>query len=313
MRSRLPLYLNSLTLEELLYLEQEVDRYEERYRRHYSVLAVQTDKPILRAENAADLNRFARDVRRYVLSSAARGGGAVLMFSPEVSIVLFHSVADAAKSSAALLSALPDLNGRYGNLALRFAVKMGLATGLDTLAPGSPRSVRRSSLVPRASGLALRSAANSLLMDEGSYTEWPERHSVVPAPFDAEGRAVYRVIPGIFSGAGGRYDNDSLMTYLKKVAAHEISTLKYNMERLPGENGDVGDATTSVVQLTLEVYDPEQARNVLFVERIDPRDFADRMDVIKRIVNSMGLAMVRLSQDVVGPDPSEELSAGEIR
>jgi len=283
-----------------LYLEQEVDRHKERYRRHYSVLAVQADKPILRAENARDLNRFSRDVRRYVMNSAARGGGALLMFSPEVSVVLFNSVADAAKSSAALLSALPELNGLYGSPALRFAVKMGLATGLDTLAPGSPRSVRRSELVPRASGLALRSAPNSLLMDESSYAEWPERQSVVLAPFDADGRAVYRVIPGIFSGAGGRYDNEALMKFLKKVAAQEIPTLKYNMTRLPSE-----DDTHSRMQLTLEAYDPEQCRNVSFEEQIDPRDFADRMDVIKRIVNSMGLAMVRLSQDVVCPDPSE--------
>ncbi|MDD5087186.1 MAG: hypothetical protein PHI18_00105 [bacterium] len=305
MRSRLPLFLNSLTLEELLYLDQEVDRHTERYRRHYSVLAVQTDKPVLRAENAADLNRFARDVRRYVLASAAQGVGAVLRFSPEVSIVLFHSVADAAKGSAALLSALPELNGRYGNPTLRFAVKMGLATGLDTLAPGSPRSVRRSSLVPRASGLALRSAPNSLFMDDASYAEWPERHSVVPAPFDAEGQPVYRVIPGIFGSGKERYDNEALMTYLKQVAARDITTLKYNMERLPGSDGDYGDSKGSAVELTLEAYDPEQARNRVFKEKIDPRDFADRMDVIKRIVNSMGLAMVRLSQDVVGPEGSE--------
>lgn len=300
MRSRLPLFLNSLTLEELLYLEQDVDRYKERYRRRYSVLAVQADKPILREENASDLNRFARDVRRYVMSSAAQGGGAILMFSPEVSVVLFNTVADAAKSSAALLSALPELNGRYGSPALRFAVKMGLATGPDTLAPGSPRSVRRSELVPRASELALRSAPNSLLMDENSYAEWPDRQSVVPAPFDANGLALYRVIPGIFSSAGGRYDNESLMKYLKKVAACEITTLKYNMTRIPGE-----DDAYSTMQLTLEAYDPDQCRNVVFEERIDPKDFADRMDVIKRIVNSMGLAMVRLSQDVVCPDLSE--------
>lgn len=306
MRSRLPLYLNSLTLEEILYLEQEVDRHKERYRRHYSVLAVQTDKPILRAENAADLQRFARDVRRYMQSSSAQGGGAVLMFSPEVSIVLFNSVKDAAKASAALLSALPELNGRYGSPSLRFAIKMGLATGLDTLAPGSPRSVRRSSLVPRASGLALRSAPNSLLMDEGSYAEWPERQSVIPAPFDAEGRTLYRAIPGIFSSASGQYDNESLMVYLKRVVARGISTLKYTMERSPVDSGSITDDPVShPVRLTLEAYDPEQARNLLFEERTDPRDFADRMDVVKRIVNSMGLAMVRLDQGVGSFDQAE--------
>ncbi|MBU0507340.1 hypothetical protein KKH27_00695 [bacterium] len=291
MRSRLPIFLNTLTLEEILFLEQELERRKERYRRNYSVLAIQTDKPILQTPNLPDLTRFAQDARRYVTGSAAQGGGAVLTFSPEVSVVLFNTVTDAGRTSAALLSGLPELNGRYERLSLRFAVKMGLATGLDTLAPGSVRSIRRSALIPRASGLALRCAPNSLLMDENSYHEWPDKHSVVPAPFDAEGRAVYRVIPGIFSGSGGRYDNESLMTFLKQVAACEVTTLKYNMERLSSD-----ESASPGVRLVLEAYDSERKRNLAFKETINSQDFADRMEVVKRIVNSMGLAMVRFEQ-----------------
>ena len=46
MRSRLSLYLNSLSLEEILYLEEEIDRRKDRYRQTFSVLSIQTDRRI---------------------------------------------------------------------------------------------------------------------------------------------------------------------------------------------------------------------------------------------------------------------------
>ncbi|MFZ5434244.1 MAG: hypothetical protein ACOZB3_10765 [Calditrichota bacterium] len=297
MRNRLPLFLNELSLEEILFLEDELERRKEKHRRNYSVLVVQTDKPILRVENHADLAQFARDTRRYISGSSAVGGGAVLAFSPEMSAVLFNSVADAGRAAAALLSALPELNGRYESMALRFGVKMGLTTGMDTLAPGSPRSVRQSPLVIRANRLAFRSAANTLLMDQNSYAEWQDKQSVVLAPFDVDGERAYRVIPGIFSNASSRYNNDSLVEYLRQVANNDIPTLKYDMEHVEqnGDSGSMNAVTDRSVQLILEAYCPKQGRNLVFRETILAADFGERMDAVKRIVNSMGLALVRHS------------------
>jgi len=301
MRSRLPLFLNELTLEDILFLEDELSRRKEKHRRHYSVLVVQTDKAILRADNLNELVRFTRDARRYISGSSAVGGGAILAFSPEVSAALFTSVAKAASAASALLTALPELNGRYEQLSLRFGVKMGLATGVDTLSPGSPRSVRGSTLVARANRLAKRSATNALLMDQNSHNEWYDKQSAIITTFDADGETVYRVIPGLFRKEDARYDNESLVAYLKRVAGDELPTLKYSVERVARNVLEANpNLSGHVVQISLEAYNLTSNQNMTFKEIVPAADYAPRMDVVKRIVNSMGLAMVRYDMDATG-------------
>ena len=187
MRSRLSLYLNSLSLEEILYLEEEISRRKERYRRTYSVLSIQTDRRILRADQPVNLGQLARDMRKFITDAGAQGGGVQLAYSPEVSVLMFTSVEGASRTCAALLAGLPELNGRGGDGSYRVGLKLGLATGEDTLAPGSPRCVRRSELVRRANQAAWRSTSGILMMDEDSYHGWPGRHDATRVPIEIDG------------------------------------------------------------------------------------------------------------------------------
>jgi hypothetical protein len=289
MRSRLSLYLNDLTLEEILHLEEELDRRKEKYRRNYAVLSVQTDRPLMQLENILDLGRFAQDMRRYVSASAAVGGGTLLAYSPEVSVVLLNTVDGASRTCSALLSGLPELNGRYGKPTMRIGVKLGLASGTDTLAPGSPRCVRSSALVRRANQAAWRSSTNMLMMDENSYQEWPEKYSIAFVPIDIDGQHLYRAVPGMLGKQNANFDNESFMKFLRQVSDAGIPTLKYDMERVPGpENG-----AEETLRILFEVYDPKREKNLTFSETIQPGDFSDRIEVVKRMLSSMGLALVR--------------------
>jgi hypothetical protein len=289
MRSRLSLYLNELTLEEILYLEEEMGRRKEKYRRNYAVLSVQTDRPLLQLENILDLSRFTQDMRRYISASAAVGGGIMLAYSPEVSVLLFQTVDGASRTCSALLSGLPELNGRYGKPTMRIGVKLGLASGTDTMAAGSPRCVRSSPLVRRANQAAWRSSSNILIMDENSYQEWPEKYSVALVPFEIDGQHLYRAVPGMLGKQNGNYDNESLLKFLRQVSDAGIPTLKYDMERVVDNTGDDHEK----LRLLFEVYDMKRGKNLTFSEMIHPEDFSDRIEVVKRMLSSMGLALVR--------------------
>jgi hypothetical protein len=296
MRSRLSLFLNDLTLDEILYLGEELERRKEKYRRNYAVLSVLVDKPVLRPANLNDLNTFTREMRRYITGSAASGGGTLLAYSPEVSVLLFNAVVGAHRTCSALLSGLPEFNGRFGSQALRIGIKMGLAAGQDTLAPGSQRCVRASTLVRRANQAAWRSASNTLLMDENSFQEWPEKFAVVPVPLEIEGQHMHRVIPGMLEQESLNYDNEALMNFLRGVSEIGIATLKYHMARLETvelEDEERSASNEGVMRLQFEAYDPQQGCNLTFQERIPAAESSDRMDVIKRILSSMGIALVR--------------------
>ncbi len=296
MRSRLSLFLNDLTLDEILYLAEELDRRKEKYRRNYAVLSVLADKPVLRPANLNDLSTFTREMRRYITGSAASGGGTLLAYSPEVSVLLFNSIVGAHRTCSALLSGLPEFNGRFGSQALRIGIKMGLAAGQDTLAPGSQRCVRASALVRRANQAAWRSASNTLLMDENSFQEWPEKFAVVQIPLEIEGEHVYRVIPGMLEQESLKYDNEALLDFLRSVSDAGIATLKYHMARVEiAETEDLERVAPEggVMHLLFEAYDPQQGCNINFQERISAAESSDRMDVVKRILSSMGIALVR--------------------
>lgn len=292
MRSRLSLFFDDLALEEILFLEEELDRRKEKYRRNYSVLVIQADRSVMRSENAAGLDRFHRDMRRFVSSNAAVGGGTVLYFSPDVSVILFSSVAAASRGCSALLSALPELHGQYRDPGLRIGLKMGLATGHDMLAPGSPRSVRASQLVRRASQAAARGTAGVVLMDDNSYHEWLDKLAVEPVPFDLDGQHMYRAIPGMIGRTKARYDDEALMGFLRAAAAANIPTLKYDLERL--DSSEIpGDIPPNSVRVKFEGYDAGNSRNLIFTEIIAISDYGDRIEAVKRMLSSMGLALVR--------------------
>jgi len=288
MRSRLSLYLNDLTLEEILYLEEELDRRKEKCRRNYAVLSVQADRAVLHTDHALDLGLFAREMRRLISGSAAAGGGTVLAYSPEVSVLLFNSVPGASRSCNALLSGLPEFNGRFGLLTMRIGVKLGLASGVDILSPGSLRCVRISPLVHRANQAAWRSTANVLLMDENSFQEWPDKFSVLSVPFSVDGQPMYRVIPGMLGRDSSRFDNEGLQRFLREVSAAGVSTLKYDMG-----TAETNDSKDEMLELVVEGYDMQAGKNLVLRERIKATEFPDRMDMVKRLLNSMNLALVR--------------------
>jgi hypothetical protein len=294
MRSRLSIFLNDLSLEEILYLEEELDRRKEKYRNNYAVLSVQADRKILKFGSNVNLSRLASDLRRHIVESAAVGGGTILAYSPEVSIVLFHSVAGASRTGSALLAGLPEFNGKGGTESYKISLKLGLASGPDILAPGSPRCVRQSKLVKRANQYAWKSSGEAILMDENSYQEWPERHSVVRVPFEIDGLATFRAIPGILGQTSSKYDNEALGRFLNEVANAGLQTLIYEMERIDAmDTGGKFSPNTPVSRLILEGYDPKRNGNLLFSENIATADFADRLEIVRRMLGAMGLALVR--------------------
>lgn len=295
MRSRLTLYLNDLLLEEIMYLEEELDRRKEKYRKHYAVLSVQTDPPILRSESNLPLAQLARDLRRFMGESAAVGGGTVLTYSPEVCVILFHSIESASRTCSALISGLPEFNGKGGHQSYRVGLKMGLASGTDTLAPGSSRCVRKSSLVKRANQCSWRSAVGSLMMDENSYHEWPMKYSAVRVPAEIDGHHVYRAVPSTIGKESEQYDNEPLAKFLSTVSDVGIQMLKYSTERV-----DTSAMTNSgwgkpvdMLELTLGAYDSKMGRNLSYSEKIATNDFSNRMEAIKQLLSQSGLALVR--------------------
>lgn len=295
MRSRLSLFMNDLSLEEILYLEEELDRRKERYRRHYSVLSVQAVNRILTHGRKINLGALARDMRRLLEECAAVGGGTLLAYSPEVSVLLFNTVADASRTCAALLSALPEFNGRGGGQSYEIDLKLGLASGKDTLAPGSPRCVRRSQLVKRANQCAWRGTAGTLLLDDVSSHEWPDKYAVERVPIDIDGVGVYRVVPGMLGNDGGRYNNEELIKYLDSVRSVGISTIKYDLERIDenAENIVKWGKLVPTTKLLLQAFDPAHNQNLTYYENVATSEFEERMESVRRILSTLNLALVR--------------------
>jgi hypothetical protein len=290
----LSLYLNDLSLEEILYLEEELERRKEKHRKHYAVLSVQTDPPAMRSDTGLPLAQLARDLRRYMGECAAVGGGTVLTFSPEVSVLLFHTIHNADRTCAALMTGLAELNGRAGKVSYRINLKLGLAAGTDTLAPGSPRCVKKSLLVKRANQCAWRSAAGTLMMDENSYQEWPTKFSAVRVPTEIDGQHIYRVVPGALENENDNYDNESLDKFVASVCSAGVMVLKYSMKSVGATeiNSSWGTAV-DMLELSLEAYDSRTGKNLSYSERVATPDFPTRMETVKRMLSSAGLALVR--------------------
>jgi hypothetical protein len=301
MRSRLSLYLNDLSLEEILYLDEELDRRKEKYRKHYAVLSVQTDPPVLRSDNNLPLAQLSRDLRRFMGECSAVGGGTVLAYTPEVCVMLFHSVESASQSCSALLAALPELNGRSGKQSYRVGLKLGLASGTDTLAPGSARCVRKSPLVKRANQCSWRSASGSLMMDENSYHEWPMKYSAVRVPAEIDGHHIYRVVPGLMSKESNEYDNEALNQFLQTAGKAGIQLLKYGANRVdPGSLNITSWGTPmEMLELLMEAYDTRMGRNLVYTERIAVGDFPNRMEAIKRQLSQAGIALMRQESSAI--------------
>lgn len=174
MRSRLPLYLDSLSLEEIFFLEAELARYREKFRDCYTVLAAWAHAdlaPIIGAGDETKLGGMTWLRKLYRLGAAA-GGGALLVFHPETSLFLFRDVQGAARSVAHITEGFSASGGNWscrGSLPWRF----GMATGEDFLAEDSPRALRKSAVAQQALDLVKRAVQATLLLDDLSYRQWP--------------------------------------------------------------------------------------------------------------------------------------------
>ncbi|MCC6475556.1 hypothetical protein IT157_00760, partial [bacterium] len=215
MRSRVHLFLDNLSLDELFFLEQEIGRRKDRFRRHYTVMSVQVERRSALAATRELTTAQTRDFRRFLGESAAAGGGTQLAYSPEVSLILFNTVEGAAQSAASILSGLAEMNGRQATADAHISLKIGIASGEDALAPGSVRCLRSSHVIRRANQCAWKAPSGSLLVDEGTAEQWPQKHLPVRLPLEIEGSPCYRVIPATKGSSGS--EDDRFATYLNSV------------------------------------------------------------------------------------------------
>jgi len=288
MRSRLSIWLNELTLDEILHLEEEIRRRKERYRRNFAVLSLQTDRRILCSAHLAELHFLEREIRRFVSIGAAAGNGTMIAFSPASSVLLFNGVADASRSCKWLLGGVDDLNRRIVLHDMQVGFKLGVASGTDTLAADSFRCAESSVLVRRANQIAWRSTTNGLVMDEHSSQEWPDRYMLVPALFEIDGRPVYRLMSSEEMKGNDRWNHEGLMDFLRQTSNAGISVLHYHTIR-----ADEGTVNSGGLLLILEANDPGHGTSITLKQPIRAAELADRMDAVRRTLSSMGLALVR--------------------
>ncbi len=295
MSSRVSIYLESLVLDELLFLESELNRRKSKFKTEHVVMAVQSEQKVLTTFRREVVNLFAKDMRRYVNECAAAGSGVQLAYSPDISLLLFSRVDGAATAASLLLTGLAELNGKHGNDEHRIALKLGLACGVDTLAAGSMRSVRQSVLVRLASQSAWKAPAGTMLMDEAAAHSWTPRHEPVRVPIEIEGASIFRVTPNSATPLKPIADEDGLVEFLEFVKSREITTLKYSLLREEGENSERGAWSTQVatVSITLEAYDPQQLRNITFSTKCALSDYSGNVERIKRMVSDRGLGLVK--------------------
>lgn len=295
MSSRIGLTLERLTLDDLLFLESELERRKEKYRRQHVVMAVQTEQRIMTTLNRERLQVIAKEMRRYVNECAVAGNGVVLAYAPDVSLVLFRDAKGASLTATRLLTGLADLNGKIGAGDNPLSLKLGLASGTDVLAAGSMRSLRQSALVKRAGQCAWKSPSGSLLMDEQCAQGWEPRGDAMRLPLEIDGLSVYRATPSVDASATPVADEDRLIEFLNSVAAKNISTLKYFVIREEGEAeaGSTWSKPVARAVITLEGFDPTQMRNMSFTTRCAIFDYANKVDRIRRIVSDRGLGLVK--------------------
>jgi len=194
MRSRLPLYLASLSLEEILFLESELARCKEKFRARCTVLAMDFEVDF------ADPETVGADPKSAVLSqlpklfrrSVSAGGGALLATHMGSALFLLGDVLGALRTVGHLLGGFSMLASK-GNGQARVRWRFGLATGEDFLAEESPRSVRSSVLVQRAVALSERAAEGKILLDEETYRDWPSGETWSPIP--VQGGVGWEAVP----------------------------------------------------------------------------------------------------------------------
>ena len=88
------------------------------------------------------------------------------------------------------------------------------------------------------------------------------------------------------------YDDEALLAFFRQVAGAGIPILKYNLERAERDAPD-GEIPANAVRVAFEAYDPGSSRNLIFKEVISISDYGDRIESVKRMLSSMGLALVR--------------------
>lgn len=295
MSSRVSLYLERLLLDDLLFLEAELNLRKERFRREHVVMAIQTDQKILTSYRRDKIEQITKELRRYINESAVVGSGVLLAFSPDASLLLFRDVPSASKVASKLLTGLAELNGKLATVENRLSLKMGLACGNDVLAAGSMRSVRQSPIVKRASQCAWKAPAGVLLIDEISMQRWEPRHEPMRIPIDIDGMSVYKVLPIKGGASTPVVDEDHLTEFLTKIARKKISTLKYSLLREEAE-ADSNSAWSKPVAravITLEAFDPDTMRNISHVTKCALSDYAGHVDRIRRMVSDFGLGLVK--------------------
>jgi hypothetical protein len=295
MSSRVSLYLESLSLDDLLFLEAELNKRKGKFNAEHVVLAVQTEQKVIATLRRDTINQFSRDMRKYINECAVAGSGVQLAYTPDVSLLLFKDVANAAKSASLLLTGLAELNGKHGSNEHRIALKLGLASGYDTLAAGSMRSVRQSVLVRRASQCAWKAPAGAMLIDEVCARAWEKRHEPVRIPIEIEGTPIYRVTPASSAQAQYVADEDRFLEFLDGAVKKGISTLKYSLLREEGEDRGNGAWSKPVARavITIEAFDSVAMRNISYAFKCSLTDYANLIDRIRRLISDRGLGLVK--------------------
>jgi len=295
MSSRLGLYLERLTLDDLLFLESELERRKDKYRRQHVVLVLQTEQRLMTSVPRDALNVLAKEMRRFVNDGAVAGNGVVMAYTPESSVVLFRDVRSASLSAIRLLTTLADLNGRLKQIGQNVGVKLGLASGDDILAAGSMRSVRKSAVVKRATQCAWKAPTGSLLMDENCAFRWEPRNEAMKLPLEIDGLTLYRTNPALASNSSSGEDEEKLVAYLDALVSKGISTLKYFLlreESRDEQSGQLAQITARAV-ITLESFDPQTMRNVTFTTRCPLSEYTAKVDRVFRLVSERGLGLVK--------------------
>jgi hypothetical protein len=155
MRSRLPLYLSSLSLEEILVMESELAQCKEKFRVRCTVLAVnyRLEMPDSASGTIEQNPVIFSELPRLCRRSAAAGGGALLGCFSSSALFLFPDVSGAARAVEHLIHGFSTLEGK-ANHGTVIRWRLGLATGDDFLAANSPRALHASSVAHRAAALA---------------------------------------------------------------------------------------------------------------------------------------------------------------
>ncbi|MCL4306578.1 hypothetical protein KJZ99_11765 [bacterium] len=295
MGRRLQLYLERLSLDELLFLETEIERRKAKFKREYSVLAIQTEQKLLTVMQRQTLGPIVRELRRHYNESAAAGGGLLLAFTPEVTVLLHRDVSGASVAATQLLTGLAEINGKISNESHRISLKLGLATGVDVLAAGSSRCVRGSSLVRRASQCAWKSPAGSMLIDERSSQLWEPRSAPVRIPIEIEGTPLYRVLPSEVRTSSVEVSDERLQEFLNQAISLGITTLKYGLLREDAGDSSNGAWSKPVARavITVEAYDANSEKNLTFQTRCALTEYANKVDHIRRMISNKGLGLVK--------------------